>query len=106
MLSAAEAIAGDHGRAVITRMANPGFLARIGDDMLRILDELGDGPPTRKITGFSAAGFWLTTQLPLERNPDWRRTGEDVLRLLDARGAGVVITIDEIMLSTGRKSPN
>ena len=96
MLSAAEEIARKHGWAVISRTANPGFLARIGDDMLRLLDELGDGPPTRKITAFSAAGFGLTTQLPLERVPDWRRTGEELLGLLQAKGTGLVITIDEI----------
>jgi hypothetical protein len=49
---------------VISRTATPRFLARIGDDMLRLLDELGDRPPARKITAFSAAGFGLTTQLP------------------------------------------
>lgn len=96
MLSAAEDIARKHGWAVISRTANPGFLARIGDDMLRLLEELGDGPPTRKITAFSAAGFGLTTQLPQERVPDWRRTGEELLGLLQARGTGLVITIDEI----------
>lgn len=96
MLSAAEEIARNHGWAVISRTANPGFLAKIGDDMLRLLDELGDGPPTRKITAFSAAGFGLTTQLPQERVPDWRRTGEELLRLLQAKGTGLVITVDEI----------
>ena len=65
MLSAAEGIARSHGWAVISQTANPGFLARIGDDMLRILDELGDGPPTRRITAFSAAGFGLTRNLQL-----------------------------------------
>lgn len=96
MLSAAEEIARDHGWAVISRTANPGFLAKIGDDMLRLLDEVGDGPPARKITAFSAAGFGLTTQLPRERVPDWRRTGEELLGLLQARDTGLVITIDEI----------
>lgn len=96
MLSAAEEIARNQGWAVISRTANPGFLAKIGDDMLRLLDELGDGPPTRKITAFSAAGFGLTTQLPQERVPDWRRTGEELLRVLQVKGTGVVITIDEI----------
>ena len=96
MLSAAEAIARNHGWAVVSRTANPGFLARIGDDMLRLLDEFGDGPPTRKLTGFSSAGFGVTTQLPQERIPDWRRTGEELLRLLEAKGTGLVITIDEI----------
>ena len=96
MLSAAERIARTHGWAVISRTANPGFLAGIGDDMLRLVEELGDGPPTRKITAFSAAGFGLTTQLPQERSADWRRTGNELLRLLDAKGTGLVITIDEI----------
>ncbi|WP_026550375.1 ATP-binding protein [Arthrobacter sp. Br18] len=96
MLSAAEDIARDQGWAVISRTANPGFLARIGDDMLRLTDELGDGPPARKITAFSAAGFGLTTQIPQERIPDWRRTGEDLLRVLKTRRTGLVITIDEI----------
>lgn len=62
----------NHGWAVISRTATPGFLARVGDDMLRLLDELGDGPPSRKITAFSATGFGLTTQLPPERSLDWR----------------------------------
>jgi hypothetical protein len=86
MLSEAEGIARTHGWAVISRTATPGFLAGVGDDMVRILDELGDGPPSRKITAFSAAGFGLTTQLPPERFVDWRRTGNELLRLLDAKG--------------------
>ncbi|UUL75672.1 ATP-binding protein [Pseudarthrobacter sp. Fe7] len=96
MLSEAEGIARDHGWAVISRTATPGFLAGVGDDMLRLLDEFGDGPPSRKITAFSAAGFGVTTQLPPERAADWRRTGNELLRLLDAKGTGLVITIDEI----------
>jgi hypothetical protein len=64
--------------------------------MLRLLDELGDGPPSRKITAFSAAGFGLTTQLPPERAADWRRTGNELLRRLDTQGTGLIITIDEI----------
>ena len=96
MLTAAEAIAREHGWAVISRTATPGFLAGIGQDMLGLLEELGDGPPARKITAFSAAGFGLTTQLPPERTLDWRRTGNELLRLLDGRGTGLVITIDEI----------
>ena len=96
MLSEAEGIARNHEWAVISRAATPDFLAGVGDDMLRIIDELGDGPPSRRITAFSAAGFGLTTQLPPERTVDWRRTGNEVLPLLDARGTGLVITIDEI----------
>lgn len=96
MLSAAEGIARAHGWAVISRTATHGFLAGVGDDMLALVEELGDGPPARKITSFSAAGFGLTTQLPPERAVDWRRTGNELLRLLDTQGTGLVITIDEI----------
>jgi hypothetical protein len=96
MLSAAEDIARAQGWAVISRTATPGFLARVGDDMLRLLEELGDGPPARKITAFSAAGFGLTTQLPPERAVDWRRTGHELLRVLDSKRTGLVITVDEI----------
>ena len=96
MLSAAEGVARAHGWAVISRTATPGFLAGVGDDMLALVEELGDGPPVRKVTAFSAAGFGLTTQLPPERAVDWRRTGNELLRLLDSKGTGLVITIDEI----------
>jgi hypothetical protein len=96
MLSAAEGIARAHGWAVISRTATPGFLAGVGDDMLALVEELGDGPPARKITAFSAAGFGLTTQIPPERAADWRRTGNELLRLLHTQGTGLVITIDEI----------
>ncbi|MFP3579689.1 AAA family ATPase [Arthrobacter sp. fls2-241-R2A-200] len=96
MLSSAESLAREQGWAVISRTAVPGFLAKVGEDMLQILHELGDGGPTRKITAFSAAGFGLTTQLPPEQIPDWRRTGEELLRVLASKGTGLVITIDEI----------
>lgn len=96
MLSAAEDIARAYGWAVISRTATPGFLAGVGDDMSRLLNELGDGPPSRKVTAFSAAGFGLTTQLPPEPSKDWRRTGDELLRRLNDSGTGLVITIDEI----------
>jgi hypothetical protein len=48
------------------------FVAGIGADVLSLRDELGDGPPARKITAFSAAGFGMTmtTQLPPEGAAD------------------------------------
>ncbi|MBT8163323.1 MULTISPECIES: hypothetical protein [Arthrobacter] len=55
MLSAAESITRQHRRAAISRTDNSGFLAKVGDDMFRLLDELGDGSPARKITASSAA---------------------------------------------------
>ena len=42
------------------------------------------------------AGFGLTTQLTPERQVDWRDLGESLLRLLDERGTGLLITVDEI----------
>lgn len=76
-MSAAEEIVRDHSWAVISRTATPGFLAGIGDDMLRRLDELGDGPPSRKITALSAACFGLTTH---PRNGPWTGATGDIFR--------------------------
>ncbi|MDQ0819178.1 hypothetical protein QFZ79_001734 [Arthrobacter sp. V4I6] len=56
MLSAAEGIARAHGWAVISRTATPGFLAGVGDDMLALVEELGDGLPARKIQPFPLQG--------------------------------------------------
>ena len=41
-------------------------------------------------------GFGVTTQLSPERQVDWRELGENLLKLLDARGTGLLITVDEI----------
>ena len=64
--------------------------------MRHIAQELGDGPQTRRITAIAAGGFSITTQLPSECHVAWRNVGEQLLRLLDARGAGAVITVDEM----------
>jgi hypothetical protein len=54
-------------------------------------------PQTHKThINLAAAGFSITTQLPPERQVAWRTLGEDLLRLLDDRGNGLVITVDEI----------
>ena len=59
-------------------------------------EEIGDGPTGRRITGISAAGFSITTQLPPEQQAGWRQIGERLLHLLDERGTGLAITLDEI----------
>lgn len=96
MLGEAHDVTREHGWAVIAETATEGFMARIGEAMHQIAEELGDGPHTRRITAIAAAGFSITTQLPPERQVAWRNIGEELLRLLDAQGTGLVITVDEI----------
>lgn len=96
MLREAREEAKQEGWAVIAETATPGFLGRIGDAMRRILEELGDGPPSRKLTGISIAAFGLTAQLPPERQVDWRILGGELLDILKRHETGLVITLDEI----------
>ena len=96
MLGAAQDLAREQGWAVISETATRGFMGRIGESMLRLSEELGNGRPGRRITGVAAAGFSVTTQLPPEKQVDWRITGETLLRLLDKNQTGLVITVDEI----------
>lgn len=96
MLGAAPDLAREQGWAVISETAAEGFMGRIGESMRRLAEELGPGPQSRRITAIAAAGFGITTQLPPERQVAWRTLGEDLLKLLDERGTGLVITVDEI----------
>lgn len=96
MIGAAHDIAREKGWAVISETATAGFMGRIGESMRHLAEELGTGPVNRRITAIAAAGFSITTQLPPERQVAWRTLGEDLLRLLDERGNGLVITVDEI----------
>lgn len=97
MLGAAHDVAREHGWAVISETANGPFMGRIGESMRRLAEELGDGPePRRRLTGATVAGFGVTTTLTAERQVDWRTLGETLLKLLNERGTGLVITVDEI----------
>ena len=96
MLGEAHDAARRSGWAVIAETATAGFLARIGEAMRKLAEELGEGPRGRRITGIGAAGFSVTTALPPERQVDWRQTGEQLLALLKEQGTGLVITVDEI----------
>ncbi|MBT2512343.1 ATP-binding protein [Arthrobacter sp. ISL-30] len=96
MLGAAHDIARDHGWAVVSETATAGFMGRIGEAMRALAEELGKGPQTRRITSIGAAGFSITTQLPPDRQVAWRAIAEELLRLLDSRGTGLIITVDEI----------
>jgi hypothetical protein len=97
MLGAAHDVAREYGWAVISQTANGKFMGRIGETMRRLAEELGDGPePRRRLTGATFAGTGFTSALTPEREVDWRTLGENLLRLLDERGTGLVITVDEI----------
>lgn len=96
MIGAAHDIAREKGWAVVSETATAGFMGRIGESMRQLAEELGTGPANRRITAIAAAGFSITTQLPPERQVAWRTLGEGLLRLLDERGNGLVITVDEI----------
>ena len=96
MLGAAHDAAREKGWAVISETATGGFMGRIGESMRHITEELGAGPVNRRITAIAAAGFSITTQLPPERQVAWRTLGEALLQLLNERGNGLIITVDEI----------
>lgn len=96
MLGEAEDAALSRGWVVVSETATRGFLGRIGESMRATAEELGDGPVGRRVTGVSAAGFSITTQLAPEQQAGWRKVGQDLLRQLDDRGTGLVITLDEI----------
>ena len=96
MLGEAEDEARRAGWAVISETATRGFLGRIGHMMQPLIEELGNGPPKRRITGLGVAGFSIDTELPPDQQTSWRQLGEELLRLLDAQGTGLAITLDEI----------
>ena len=96
MLGAAEESALKAGWMVISETATPGFLGRIGETMRLANEELGAGPRGRRVTGFSAGGFSISTELPPEQQAGWRQIGEALLRQLDERATGLAITLDEI----------
>ncbi|MDQ0238160.1 hypothetical protein J2S94_000219 [Arthrobacter bambusae] len=97
MLGAAHDLAQEHGWAVVAETATGTFMGRIGEKMRRLIQELDDQPESRRrITGISIAGFSVTSQLSPERQVDWWELGETLLKLLDERGTGLLITVDEI----------
>jgi hypothetical protein len=97
MLGAAHDVAREHGWSVVSETATGTFMGRVGEKMRRLSQELGEGPESRRrITAVTVAGFGVTTQLSPERQVDWRELGEDLLSLLDERGTGLLITVDEI----------
>ncbi|MEJ1922226.1 ATP-binding protein [Microbacterium sp. KHB019] len=96
MLGEAEDAARAQGWVVVSETATRGFMGRIGEAMRTAAEELGEGPAGRRITGIGAAGFSITTELPPAEQAGWRQVGEKLLRLLDEKKTGLVITLDEI----------
>ena len=96
MLGEAEDEAHRAGWTVVSETATRGFLGRIGQAMLPLVEELGSGPPKRRITGLGIAGFSIDTELPPEQQVGWRQLGEEFLRLLDVQETGLALTLDEI----------
>lgn len=96
MLGEAEDLATENGWAVVSETATRGFLGRIGETMRHHGQALGEGSTGRRITGIGAAGFSIRTELPPEQQATWRQLGQELLRLLDQQGTGLLITLDEI----------
>lgn len=96
LLSAAQDKAREQGWLVIAETATPGLVGRMGESMRLSLEELGPGPAGRRITGVGLAGFSLSTQLPPERQVDWRRMGAQLLGVLAENRTGLLFTVDEI----------
>lgn len=96
LMTAAEDYARRQGWVVISETATAGLIPRLTSATIAHLEELGDGPPGRRITGVSAGGFGLTTQLPQERERGWRDLVTELLSILDHNDTGLVISVDEI----------
>jgi hypothetical protein len=96
MLNEAENAARRHGWVVVTETATAGLKSRLSDAFHRKLEELTSPSPRRRLTGASAAGISVTSQLLPERDPDWRLTVTALLEVLARHETGLLITIDEI----------
>lgn len=96
MLTTAEDVARGAGWIVVSETATGGLMARLAEAMKKHLEELGDGPATRRVTAVAVAGVGITTQLPPERQVHWREVATKLLTLLDSHQTGMVLTVDEI----------
>lgn len=96
MLTEAEDFARTQSWIVISETATKGLMGRLAEAMRLHLEELGEGPPSRRLTGFQAAGFGMTAQLPPDRQVAWGETATRLLSRLAAERTGMVITVDEI----------
>jgi hypothetical protein len=96
MLTTAEDLAREYGWVTISDTATSGLMARLGIAIKRHLDELGTGPERRRVTAVSSVGRAVTTQLPPDRQVEWRELATDLLNMLAEHETGLLITVDEI----------
>lgn len=99
MLNAYEDVAKQLGWRVISESTTPGLLSRLVTEHLpRLLAEEDPRQTDSRITSLSGGGLSATRQVT-ERHtiePGLRTQLEDLARLLDQRGNGVLITVDEV----------
>lgn len=99
MLNAYEDVAKQLGWRVISESTTPGLLNRlITEHLPRLLAEEDPRQTNSRITSLSGGGLSATRQVterhPME--PGLRTQLEELARLLDERGNGVLITVDEV----------
>ena len=76
--------------------AGPGIEERILDKASLQAESLLDPKPKRLLTGISIAGFSLQSQAIPEGTPSWWRRVNTLLDVLESRGSGLVIAVDEV----------
>lgn len=96
MLGEIEDEAIEHGWIVISETATTGLVSRIGSAVSAAVEELGEGPAGRRITGVTLGIVRVDTQLPPVREVHWRRQITELLEKLNAQETGLLISIDEI----------
>ena len=96
MLTEAEDAARAAGWVVVSDTVTPGLIDRLTRAVRVRLNELGDGPPSRRVTGVTAGGFGVTTQLPPAQPDDLRTVATELTTILNTHETGLVITVDEI----------
>jgi hypothetical protein len=87
-------IAEGHGWAVLSEAATSGFMARMGKSMSQLADELS-GDPRDRLAALKA-GLGQHTVLSNTSQVAWRSLGRELLGLLDGRGRGLVMTLDDV----------
>jgi hypothetical protein len=94
LLGSARDIARRHGWAVISESATSGFMARVGESMSQLADELSDDPHDHLAP--LTAGLGRHDLLSNTAQVAWRSLGRELLDLLEGRGRGLVVTLDDI----------
>lgn len=96
MLGEMEDEAIEHDWVVISETATPGLVGRIAESIRLTEEELGDGPPSRRIKGVTVGPVRVDTQIPPDRQVHWRRLAGKLLDRLQGHQSGLLVTVDEI----------